>query len=34
MVDQELQKSFNLTKSKIDEFKKLSDDEKDKNLFF
>ncbi len=34
MVNQKIQKSFILTKQKIEEFKKLNDDEKEKNLFF
>ncbi len=34
MVNQKIQKSFILTKQKIEEFKILNDDEKEKNLFF
>lgn len=33
-MNQEIKKSFNFTKEKIKEFKKLNDQEKEKNLFF
>ena len=33
-MNQEIQKSFHLTKEKIQEFKKLNDEEKEKNQFF
>lgn len=33
-MNQEIKKSFNLTKEKIKEFKKLNNEEKEKNLFF